>query len=181
MVGSYPLSQLILTFCTTYGVYTWVHLTIQDQTPPPSCYCEIILLSDWRLSWWILLPFGHWASSFIPVWVRILQEWILWTWWRCLYKMPSKILLCECCDTHTISLPTGKILKILFESWLKSMKCIGMKKPLTLLYVRAFSVLRGVLLQSHVRRALIALGQVYVRRQSAHSAMGANTAQVLAR
>lgn len=95
--------------------------------------------------------------------------------------MPSKILLYECCDTHTISLPRGKTLKAQFESWLKSMKCIGMKKLLTLLYIRAFSVLRGVLPQSHVRKALIALGQVYVRHQSARFAMGANTALVLAR
>lgn len=95
--------------------------------------------------------------------------------------MPSKILLCECCNAHTINLPSGKTLKVLSVSWLKSMKCIGMNKPLTLLYTRAFFVLRGVLLQSHVRRALIALGQVYVMRQSARFAMGADTAQVLAR
>lgn len=61
------------------------------------------------------------------------------------------------------------------------MKCIEMKKRLTLLYVRAFSVLRGLLLQSHVRRALIALGQVYARRQSARFAMGASTALELER
>lgn len=62
------------------------------------------------------------------------------------------------------------------------MKCIEMiKKPLTLLYVRAFSVLREALLQSHVRRALIALGQVYVWHQSAQFAMGANIALALAR
>ncbi|TSQ58043.1 Sodium channel subunit beta-3 [Bagarius yarrelli] len=45
----------------------------------------------------------------------------------------------------------------------------------------AFFVLREALLQSHVRRALIALGQVYVKRQSAQFATGADTARELAR
>lgn len=167
--------------CIFSTLYTLYRLPLVLCNVSASCYCKIVLLSDWRLSWWILLPFGHWTPSFIPMWIRILQKWVSWTWWRCLCEMPSKILLWECCNAHAVDLSRGKTLKVLLVSWLKSMKCIGMKKPVTLLYARDFSVLRGVLLQSHVRRALIALGQVYVRCQSARFAMGADTVLVLAR
>ncbi|KAL6471034.1 hypothetical protein MHYP_G00196840 [Metynnis hypsauchen] len=55
-----------------------------------------------------------------------------------------------------------------------------MKTSLFMFNIRAFTVLRGALPLSLVRKALTALGQLCVKRQSAHLVVGASTALELA-